>query len=259
MKEFSIDFIQELQARNEALFWSGVLMFLGAAVTGGLIFLTDQKVLGINAWIKPTKFFLSAGIFVWTLGWLLYELRSPIQVQWFSWAVIAIMFFELIYITWKAGLGDLSHFNTSSAFHANMFTLMGAAIMFMTAWTAYIGLLFFVKDLSHLPEAYVWGIRLGITLFVIFAMEGAVMGRQLAHTVGAPDGGEGLPVVNWSKQHGDLRIAHFFGMHALQILPLAGYYVIESKWGILLFSLAYLAFVSFTLWQALQGRPFLGL
>ena len=77
-----------------------------------------------------------------------------------------------------------------------------------------------------------------------------------AHTVGAPDGGPGLPGVGWSEQHGDLRIPHFTGMHALQVIPLLVWLARRKRTVRFVFSISasYLALYLILLWQALRGE-----
>ena len=47
----------------------------------------------------------------------------------------------------------------------------------------------------------------------------------LSTIIGAPDGTPRLPLTNWSRTHGDLRIPHFFGLHGLQAIPLLAWAV----------------------------------
>ncbi len=82
----------------------------------------------------------------------------------------------------------------------------------------------------------------------------ALMAKNLQHTVGAPDGSEGLPLVNWSKRHGDLRIAHFVGMHALQVLPLLGYFLLKRPAEMMAAALFYGAGSVWLFLRALAGK-----
>ena len=249
-------FLTELKRRNQTLYFFSFICLLGAVVCLAMIFFSDTIVLGINAWYKPMKFFLSTIIFSCTMGWLMHYLNKPLHTMLYSWTLIITLTFELAYITLRASQGQLSHFNISSSFNALMFNLMGIAITIITLWTAYVAFLFWKRSFPQLSQTYLWGIRFGLILFVVFAFSGGMMAVRLSHTVGSVmETTQGLPVLNWSRESGDLRIAHFFGMHALQLLPLFGFYVTRTKQQIILLSLIYAAVVTALLFQALNALP----
>jgi len=245
----------ELRRRNKILFWFGLACLFSALVCFVLIYFTNIQVLGINAFIKPSKFFLSVTIMSWTFGWLLVYLQNQRAVRIFSWATVILMGFELVIITMQAAQGKKSHFNISTPADALLFSLMGVAITVFVFWVAYIAWLFYSQKTFTISYSFLWGIRLGMTLFVVYALTGFVMVANMAHTVGAPDGGPGLPYTNWSTQYGDLRVAHFFGMHSLQFLPFVGWLLNNNKNTIKYIAVIYFATVAFLLAEALVKKP----
>jgi NO-binding membrane sensor protein with MHYT domain len=138
-----------------------------------------------------------------------------------------------------------------------MFSLMALAATLVTLYTAFVGILFFTSQFPDLPSYYVWGMRLGILIFVIFSFEGFLMGARMSHSVGLENDNSNLFLVGWSKLVGDLRVSHFIGMHALQVLPFLSVYVLKNTKITLIVGLLYGALAAFTLVQALNGKPFL--
>ena len=158
------------------------------------------------------------------MGWLLFYLDNKKKVKTISVLIIITLFIEGFLITMQSVRGVPSHFNTADSFNAMVFNVMGIAIVVFTSTAIYAEWLFFKQKRFSIQASYLWGIRLGLLFFIVFSLEAGFMLSRLSHSVGGPDGGSGLPFLNWSTQYGDLRIAHFLGMHSLQLLPLAGYY-----------------------------------
>jgi hypothetical protein len=250
-----IQFIEILKAKNEPMYYFGWLCLICAIVCFVLIKTTQTQVWGINAFYKPMKFYLSTVLLVWAMGWYMQYLPSNQSVTAYSWGMILLLGFENIYITWRASQGELSHFNVTTPFSASMYSMMAVASASISFWTAYIGILFFSNKIADISESYLWGIRLGIILFVLFSLQGFAMGGRMTHTIGGADGSEGLPVVNWSKKYGDLRIAHFLGMHALQIIPFLSFYVVRNVKMVFVLALVYGIITLAIFIQALQGKP----
>jgi hypothetical protein len=250
-----MNFFTELKRRNALLFWFGVFNLVMAVICLAFMPAEETKILGVNRWLKPFKFYSSVGIMILTIGWLMYYLNDQKKVRRYSKIIAVAMFFENGLIMMQAIRNTTSHFNTTSVFNGIVFQVMGILIMTFTIIVLLICISFFRQKQFSIPMAYVWGIRLGLLFFIIFSLEGGVMVGLLKHTVGSIDGGPGLPVVNWSNEYGDLRIAHFLGIHSLQLLPLFGYYISKTKDQTIFFSVIYFVLCAALFLQAINGIP----
>jgi hypothetical protein len=249
-----ISFLQELKFRNEHLFYFGLFCLILSIVCIVLTETTTVQVQHLNAWFKPFKFALSIGLFSWTMAWYCHYL-SDFNVTPFNWTVIILFGFELLYIIFQASKGQLSHFNFDTPLYSILYSLMGLAAVIVTLYTAYIGFLFFIQNFPNLPSHYLWAIRLGILIFVVFSFEGALMSSQMSHSVGAINDNSNWWIIGWSNTVGDLRVSHFIGMHALQILPLLSFYIFKNTKATIVISILYGLLATTTLVQALNGKP----
>ena len=183
----------------------------------------ERVVTGLSPWVKPIKFALANAVYLLTVGWLLRDMpASGGARRRVSLLAAVTITAETVLITMQAARGTTSHFNVSTPLDAGVLSVMGLMIVVNTFAVAYVAQRFW-RGGANVPAPYLWGVRLGLLIFLLASLEGFVMVGLSSHSVGVADGGPGLPLINWSTRGGDLRVAHFVGMHALQALPLVGY------------------------------------
>lgn len=259
--------LSELLARDRALTIAGGVMILGLVVSTLLSIGDTRLVTGVNPWLKPMKFYSSVAIFLLTAAWFMGEARpAPLAHTLIRWTFIVALSLEMVGITMQAARGVPSHFNVSTPFDAAVFSAMG---MLIVANTVAAGTMMWLMrpDTPDVRAGYLWGIRLGLAIFVVASLIGFQMVANMGHTVPKPDGGPGLPFVNWSTERGDLRIAHFVGLHALQGLPVFGFLLdrattLEAMPKMLIVSaaaVAWMTVVGVLFVTALRGRPLVAL
>jgi hypothetical protein len=222
MSEAVLSAWKGLRERDPLLAGLGLVHLALALLMALAIPFDGREILGIDPWIKPIKFALAIAIYVWSVAWIMADLAiSPTAHIWASRLTALTMVMEMALIGLQSARGVPSHFNEATPLDTWIFRVMGGAIVANTIVAGWIGYRAFRTPDGARP-GYLAGVRWGLVLFLIGSVVGGYMAGRLSHTVGAADGGPGLPFVNWSRVAGDLRIAHFLGIHALQILPVAG-------------------------------------
>ena len=197
-----------------------------------------------------------------------------------GWTTAIVFVLEVAIIDTQAWRGTTSHFNISTPLNAVLFTVMGSAIFLQTVVSVATAVALWRHRFSD--RTLGWALRLGMILTIIGAMTGPLMTRptsaQLAdaragapmkivgaHTVGGLDGGPGVPVTGWSTEHGDLRVPHFIGLHAVQAMALIA--IVLRHWrrpenvrvkAMLAAAASYASLFVVLVWAALRGQSVIG-
>ena len=252
-------FIKEIYRRNELLFWYGCFNILIAFFCLGLMVFDYTQILGANAWEKPFKYYVSVGILAWSMDFLIYHINSKRIRIVCSYFIVVSTLIENGIIFYQSSKGVPSHYNISSPFNSMLYSLMVISSITFLLTMIFITIVFFSQRKMPVSQHYCWGIRMGFLVFVIFSIIGVIMMINSSHTIGGPDGGAGLRFLNWSTKYGDLRIAHFMGVHALQIIPFVSYYMFEKKRQVINFSITYSIVTIALLILAFMGIPLIAI
>ena len=245
----------------------GIVLFhlvLAIFCIGGLL-LDDRTLVGVNVWIKPLKFAISGAIYIFSLGFLitLYPFSNR-KKSWITHIVAWTLLLEIGIIVMQAARGVQSHYNNGTVMDSLLFLGMGILI----GINVLIMFLFIIETLRlklAVPKPMQWAIFFGWCILFFGSWVGGQMISQVGHSVGAADGGAGIPLLNWSTVAGDLRVAHFFGLHGPQVVPLFAYFL-QHKGSlsekrqlimVVIFALAYAAFIGYTFYQAKMAYSFL--
>ncbi len=211
---------------------------------------------GESVWLKPLKFHIALAIYLATLAfyarWVPPAARASRFWRWHVRAVIPAVLAELLWIGAAAAVGTASHFNTAPPWRS-VYPVMGLLAVTLTSATLVMGLALRKADL---PAGFRLSLVAGLGLtFVLTLVTAGTMAQYPGHFIGVPVTGAALPVFGWSREVGDLRVAHFFATHALHGVPLVGWLLPERTLPVVVASVLYTALVVGLFAQALSGIP----
>lgn len=255
----------ELFVRQGTLAMFGVAALL-LSTLAILLQTIDPRLLesGVNVWVKPAKFFGSIGIFALTAAWFFGYVRPERRHSRLMRTTVTMLIlsgtFELLWICWQAGQGLESHFNNDTPFNSIMYSLMGLFAVLLVGTTLPLASEIARRPAQGLDRDFVAAVVIGLLLtFLLGGILGGYMSAQAGHSVGAEGGRTYL--FGWNRSGGDLRIAHFLGIHAEQAIPILAALATgaglgqRARWAALIIgTVAYIAVTLAIFAQAVAGR-----
>jgi hypothetical protein len=215
-------------------------------------------------WLKPIKFHVALSVYVLTLAFYARFMPDGMRPRFwriFAGIIMAAILYEVVWVGAAAALGTASHFNDTSAVWSILYALAGVGAVTLTSASLAMGLSI-RKAATGLPPALHLSLWLGLGLtFVLTVIVAGTMSSSGSHFVGVPATGASVPFMGWSREVGDLRVAHFLATHALHAIPLAGLIATrlvparQATTAVIVASLGYSALVLGTFLQALAGLP----
>ncbi|HEY2499362.1 MAG TPA: hypothetical protein VGK24_20060 [Candidatus Angelobacter sp.] len=264
------EFFRELDANDRVLSRLGWALLLVIPVFATLALIAPASVAGaatsVNPWIKPIKFSISFSTFAFTVSLLLMALQIPKWQLTLARRAIAIsVALEILSLgaqAWRSGHPLVGH----PLLDSSLAHITNSMVMVNTAIVCWILALFCINHVRRemVDGPMVSAIRYSLVIFLAGNAIGGYMLARGSHTVGFRDGGPGLPFLNWSTIGGDLRIAHFIAIHAIQIVPLFAYMLAQMapipaikhrRMAITGLAIAVSTAVGATFVQAALGRP----
>jgi hypothetical protein len=260
--------------RSPSRMWHDAPAFTGLALFIALTALPllaaamidPRSFLGAPVWQKPLQFHLALSIYAITLAFFARFLPQGMQSR--RWRIYAgvvcfCILAELVWVGGAASYATASHFNVDDIVMGTIYGFMGVFAVILTSASGVMGVAIWRNPNTGLPPALHLSVALGLILTCILTVIAAgTMSSMPGHLIGTPVTGARLPILGWSREVGDLRVAHFFATHAMHAIPIAGLLATRlapttGRALVLATSAAFTTLVAFAMWQAFQGLPFL--
>ncbi len=245
---------------------AGILLLLLALPTLAAMSLDTRLFQGENVWIKPLKFELALALHLLSLAWFARYLPEGFTARrghrFYVGVVVFAVFAEIAWIGGAAMYGTASHFNFGDPAMAAIYGLMGVFAVTLTSPAIVYGV-----AILRRPDKTNFEFASGIALCLTFVLTVTVAGylsNAGSHLVGTPGPADArLWLLGWSREVGDIRVAHFLATHAMQILPIGAAILAlilkptQVRPAFLIATTAYIGLVGFVFLEAVGGIPLL--